>query len=39
VSSEPGLPVITYKKYRGRIGIFEVVEGDGYAKLEWLGYL
>ena len=35
----PGRPVITYKKVGSRIGIFEVVLGDGYAELQWLSYL
>jgi hypothetical protein len=34
-----GQLVITYKKVGSRIGIFEVVQGDGYIRLALLGYL
>lgn len=34
-----GHPVIIYKKVGSQIGIFEVVLGNGYAELEWLGWL
>jgi hypothetical protein len=34
-----GQSLIRYKRLGGRIGIFEVVLGDGYAELLHLGYL